>query len=324
MSFRLRFDGIDDLVTLPSACSVNWGTGAYTIEIGMVATRFPATGNEYFLGSAGATATGIALRQASGDGALAVVVGGTHRFSSSAGLVILNEYHVYRLEHDASASGGQWRWYRDGVLFGSTGNFTTTTVATIGVFGRGSSGSICVPFDLGHVELTGFTNSQKWDADLSGGTGLILPTVSGTNQGTLVNFPTLDEEWIFVGGGGGAVELSASLSSANTLSASLRVRHLLSASLSSGSTLSASLTVASGGRIFAIDVTGIPDGNYPVAIFNHTTGDFITRQTLAFAGGQAQYATTLTLGTDFSGYVISAGGSPANGAVIYGQVSNAP
>lgn len=197
MSYRLRFDGVNDIVTLPSSCSVNWGTDTYTIEFGIVATRFPATGLEYFIGNNGPTATGIALRQASGNGALAVVAGGNFRFASAPGLVILNEYHVYRLEHDA---GGAVRWYRNGVLFGGPYSpFTTSVTATFGAFGRGSTSGVFVPFDLGYVAVTGFTNSQKWDAALSNGIGSILPTESGANQGTLVGFHTDDSEWIPVG-----------------------------------------------------------------------------------------------------------------------------
>lgn len=51
--------------------------------------------------------------------------------------------------------------------------------------------------DLEYLEVTGVTNAQKWNADLSGGTGSTLPTTSGTNQATLINFPTDNSQWIF-------------------------------------------------------------------------------------------------------------------------------
>ena len=48
--------------------------------------------------------------------------------------------------------------------------------------------------------MSGFSNAEKWDSNLSGGTGSILPTVSGSNQGTLVNFPTDGTQWETTGG----------------------------------------------------------------------------------------------------------------------------
>lgn len=193
MGYRLRFDGTNDFVQIATACSVNWGTATYTIEFGAIVTRFPASGNEGILGSDAGTTTGITLRQLSGDGALAVVTGGTFRYASAAGLVILNEYHVYRLEHDTGT--GAFRWYRDGVQFGSSGTFTTSTTQTVRCFGRANTGGGFAQMDLEYIELTGFTNANEWDANLSLGTGTTLPTADTVNQGTLNNFG--GSPWIF-------------------------------------------------------------------------------------------------------------------------------
>jgi len=192
MGYRLRFDGTKSFVLLSSTCSTNWGTSTYTIEFGAIVTRFPASGNEGILGSNVGTTTGITLRQASGDGALAVLTSGTFRYASAAGLVILNEYHVYRLEHD---SGGAFRWYRDGVQFGASGTFTTSGTVVVQAFGRANTGGGFAQMDLEYIELTGFTNANEWDANLSLGTGTTLPTADTVNQGTLNNFG--GSPWIF-------------------------------------------------------------------------------------------------------------------------------
>jgi hypothetical protein len=236
MAYRLRFTG-SEYVSLPSACSVNWGLGAYSVEFGAEITEFPTSGNYGIIGSDGSTTTGITLRQASGDGALAVITSGTFRFASVAGLVILNEYHVYRLEHDA---GGAFRWYRDGVQIGSSGTFTTSSVQTVRAFGRGNSGGTpgYSKMDLGYVELVGFTNAQEWDADLSGGAGSILPTVSGDNQGTLNGF-SVPGCWISTGGAGAVLQAAAV--SATSAVAALTVGLLLSAAATSVSTSTANL-----------------------------------------------------------------------------------
>lgn len=120
-----------------------------------------------------------------------------------------------------------------------------------------------------------------------------------------------------------ANRMSASLASSSAVSATLTAKHKLSASLQSVSSISASLTLTSGSVVFPIDVAGIPDGTYPVALFNHETGDFVSRTNVTFVSGSAEVASALPVGTEFSGYVIETGVTPTVGAVVYGQVAYA-
>lgn len=188
----LRFDGSNDFVNLASACSVNWGAATWEVAFGATIRRYPVSGNEGILGADAGTTTGITLRQASGDGAAALLTSGTFRVASAAGYLELDVYHDYRIYRD---SGGTIHWERDGSDF-STSSFSTSTTQTVRCFGRANTGGGFALMDLSYLELVGFTNAQEWRADLTDGTGDTLPTVSGSNQGTLTNFPTNDSQWI--------------------------------------------------------------------------------------------------------------------------------
>ncbi len=194
MAYRLRFDGVNDYCQFGSSMSIDLGTAAYTFEAKLVLNATPS-----FLG-------GLLGRNGTSSGffitptlSLAGYVTNTLRYQTAANFFLVDgNVHTYRLEHDA---GGAWRAYRDGSLFGS-GTFSSSTVAAPLIWigqGNNSANSFC-SMDLEYLEVTGVTNAQKWNADLSGGTGSTLPTVSGSNQATLINFPTDNSQWISVGG----------------------------------------------------------------------------------------------------------------------------
>ena len=191
MGYRLRFDGVNDYCQFGSSMSIDLGTAAYTFEVKLILNATPS-----FLG-------GLLGRNGTSSGffitptlTLATYVTNTLRYQTAANFFLVDgNVHTYRLEHDA---GGAWRAYRDGSLFGS-GTFSSSTVAAPLIWigqGNNSSNTFC-SMDLEYLEVTGVTNAQKWNADLSGGTGSTLPTTSGTNQATLINFPTDNSQWIF-------------------------------------------------------------------------------------------------------------------------------
>lgn len=205
MAIALRFnpDGTSggDVVTFTSSINNNAGTTAWAAEFRIkLIAGYPATGNWYILGSNGTGITGLGLRQASGDGALALVIGGTFRVASAAGY-ILNDgnFHTYRVEHDA---GGAMRFYRDGTQFGSGTTFTASALFACNRFGAGNTtATVFTPFEMEYFTFTGSANGRTWRADLSGGTGVVLPTDEGSNQGTLNNFTAVDaDKWINYGG----------------------------------------------------------------------------------------------------------------------------
>ena len=191
----LRFDGTNDTVTLPAQYTMLWGNTNVVVEFCVALTTYPASGNKYFTGVlTGSSNEGLCLRQASGDGALALVIGGVNQtdFTSGAGY-ILNDgaLHTYRIERDA---GVEIRFYRDGTLF-QTKPWVTSSNFTLRIqrFGMGStvtSGALGHDLEYFKIVTGGSPSNEEWNANLSGGTGTTLPSVSGTNQGTLVSFDT--------------------------------------------------------------------------------------------------------------------------------------
>jgi hypothetical protein len=197
MAYLLRFDGINDQCTFPTPLSINLGVDAYSFECRLALSSLPASSLYGIVGRLG-TATGFAVTP---DGRLAMYGAGSLRYQTSAGLFLTDsDLHIYRLEHDA---GGAWRVYRDDLITPvESGTFTTSTIASnMNRIGTATGGSSWLAGDLAYADLQIPVGSQKWDADLSGGTGAILPTVSGTNQGSLVNF-TVPDCWIFYDDGG--------------------------------------------------------------------------------------------------------------------------
>ena len=190
MGYRLRFDGVNDYCQFGSSMSVDLGLSAYTFEAKLILNATPS-----FLGGLlgrNGTAAGFFITPSL---SIATYASGTLRYQSASNFFLVDgNVHTYRLEHD---SGGAWRAYRDGSLFGS-GTFSSSVVAAPLIWiGQGNNGSntFC-SMDLEYLEVTGPTNAQKWDANLSSGTGTTLPTTSGTNQATLINFPTDNSQWI--------------------------------------------------------------------------------------------------------------------------------
>lgn len=189
MGYRLRFDGVNDYCQFGSSMSIDLGLAAYTFEAKLILNSTPSSLGG-LLGRNG-TSAGFFITS---TGTLAAYTSGTLRYQTAANFFLQDGLvHTYRLEHDAS---GAWRAYRDGSLFGS-GTFSSTTVAAPLVWigqGNNSSNTFC-SMDLEYLEVTGITNAQKWDANLSAGTGSTLPTTSGSNQATLLNFPTDNSQW---------------------------------------------------------------------------------------------------------------------------------
>lgn len=77
-------------------------------------------------------------------------------------------------------------------------NANPFVIGKIGSFHNGSSNLT--------MDLYGFkAGSETYSPSLSNGTGNTLPTVSGSNQGVLTNFPTDNSQWVFYDDGGGSV-----------------------------------------------------------------------------------------------------------------------
>ena len=96
-----------------------------------------------------------------------------------------------------------------------------TSPFVIGKIGSFHNGSSNLTMDLYNFKAGSL---EEYNPNLSNGTGSTLPTVSGSNQGTLVNFPTDDSQWVFYDdGGGGVLDVSPSSISSEELFGSATV-----------------------------------------------------------------------------------------------------
>lgn len=231
----LKFDGVNDEVTFTSPTAIDIGTSTdWSIEfrIKIPVGGLSASLTQYVLGSSGSSFNGIYHRPASGTGALALITGGTFRIASAAGMLLADDqFHVYKI-YKTTATGANVYFERDGVQFGSPVFYSTPNQLSVGRFGRGSStGSGWFAFELDYCTyvLPSQSVNIRWEADLANGTGTVLPTVSGTNQGTLTNF-TVPNCWIFYSAGSSFNE-SILKSSLNFVSEALNIssgqNHLL-------------------------------------------------------------------------------------------------
>lgn len=193
MTYRLRSDGVDDVVQIASAITIaSLGTQAWTFrykgEIQTVTgtTALAGTSSSSTVAGPAVSTTGQMIIRSSANVTIA---------TSPAGFIIFGENHKYECDH---AAGGAISWKRDDVEIG-TGSYTATGTSwtNINQFFRASSAATArLPSDTDYIEFVGTVNANKWDAGLSDGTGTILPTSNGLNQGTLVNF-TVPDCWVF-------------------------------------------------------------------------------------------------------------------------------
>lgn len=233
----LRSDGVNDVVSLPAGSTSNAGTSTYTWWIKGTLRAAP-TGLAGILGTSSAsTSNGFATNATL---QLRVYTTGTNRYGTGNDFFEVGVYHHYRLEHD---SGGAWRAYRDDMVTPvESGTYGTSTVfvSLNQMFRSSSSSSMWTSWDMEEMGITSGSFSETYQADLSGGTGSTLPTVSGSNNGTLVNFPTNDSQWIGFGGAGAALESNLLNSSVVTSAISTSIQ--LACTIQTVSTISSSLS----------------------------------------------------------------------------------
>ncbi len=205
MAYYLQFDGVDDYVSIPAT---NYVPGD-VIEITVFGFTGAAGGNRYLLDS---EQNNNFVRP--------------FLFVRSDGTIQFNTLTFSSVTIDGSPATS-----RSTVL--PTDGLGHTIIANVSdniELGRlGSRLNFIDTWNAGVKSLKitrGASTLNNYDPSASNGTGQILTDTVGGNDGTLVNFPTDDSQWIFYDDGGGAVEqpvvsVSAEeLHQANTLSIS--------------------------------------------------------------------------------------------------------
>lgn len=316
MAYGLLFDGVDDYCSLPSAVNVNIGLDAWVFEVEAGFTSTNASGGCVLGGALSTANDGFQLLT---TGRLNVLSGSTNRITCNSGYVMFDGVvRKYRIEHDSS---GAFRFYRDGSLTQSgtyTGNFTFN--GGLGVIGRYRvSTAWSVGMNFRKLTLTGFSSSAEWDANLSGGAGSTLPTVSGTNQGTLVNF-TVPDCWIFYSSGAYDITAQGGTYSYAGASAGLNAARTIEANGGTYSYTGASASISINRQVDAIGATY----SYSGASANVSYNRFIAAlgDTFSYSGASA----SLTYETATAFNLTALGGSfaysGANAELTYVQINS--
>lgn len=187
----LRFDGVNDTVTIPSlTLATNCVQEIKFVHRSALNDRFLFAGftsgnaNRWYVGT---FSNRVALR-----------LGGTYLYSGAGNPLLVDgvEYTITLIK-----IGSAWQLLLDGVsLVAPTVTFTPQPLTRIG---SDNTPTFFAKMDFSYfsyVDSNDAANNRYYDPNLSGGTGSILPTTDGTNQGSLVNFPTDDSQWIGFGG----------------------------------------------------------------------------------------------------------------------------
>lgn len=197
MTIYLVSDGVNDTPQITDAITIaSLGTQAWTFRYkGIInavtgTTALAGTSSSSTVAGPAVSTTGQLIIRSSANVAVA---------TSPTGFIIFGEDHKYECDH---LSTGEISWKRDDIEIG-TGSYTGSQQWTnLNQFFRATSASTA---RLGgkheYIEFVGTVNANKWDSNLSGGTGNVWPTTNGLNQAALVNFPTDGTQWEDTGSG---------------------------------------------------------------------------------------------------------------------------
>lgn len=191
MAYLLRFDGSDDNVDLTSPISAT-GDGVLA-EIDFV---YQGASNDVICGG---TSFSDYWRIDKDNQFRISIAGSATNLTINTPLVV-GERYTLRLVRTGSSVVVE---DESGVALTPAANFNSNpfVIDKIGSFHNGSSNLV--------MDLYGFkanNGANNYSPSASNGTGQILPDTVVGNDGTLVNFPTDNSQWIFYDDGGGAVE----------------------------------------------------------------------------------------------------------------------
>ena len=205
MAYYLQFDGVDDRVTFNSPLDILTRT-SYRLEFSIASPAGMANFQTIMvLGNIANDQGSVLLNSGGGSGGIVDVRYTTG--ASRARWIISNQFTVLfdGNPHDLilQRDGNNHELFIDGVSYGTaTSSFVGSSTTTSGISRSGRSA-----FDFynirgfnapsGGIELYNY-NKQT----LSGSNDTTLPDTVGGNDGTLVNFPTDNSQWVFFSGGG--------------------------------------------------------------------------------------------------------------------------
>lgn len=211
MAFLLRFDGSNDYVTLDVLVGGAFADRLDTNQEWVLEWKFKRSGSDgyvhrFFDNSSGTEE--ILYRASDGlfrvsllSGQLADWTGVSTNLTDPATfrIVKVGGLNQYELLVDDGTGGGF-------ISYGTRSAGSGVQIFRLDIIGRsGTTGYI--NGDLYYVSYTTTNSGVNFNADpsASNGTGQVLPDTVGGNDGTLVNFPNDDSQWVFYddGQGGG-------------------------------------------------------------------------------------------------------------------------
>jgi hypothetical protein len=194
MAYALQFDGVDDHVTLSSMVGGAFADRVNVNQDWSLTFRFARAGTSSYvhrlLSSTNGSTDELLMRAS--DGLFRVTgLSGSHSWS---GVPMPTTETEYRLERVVGTK--QLELFVDSVSQGTTtGVVTIFNFDVVGV--KGASGYVNGTLYYLSYDSVNSGASLYLDPSATGGTGSILEDTEGTNNGTLVNFPTDDSQWVF-------------------------------------------------------------------------------------------------------------------------------
>ena len=234
MAYSLQFDGSDEHVDLPDITAAQMsGDFSFEFEIRYVAhngytffvSAWPGDSFRWYIGT-----QDNEFRIFHGD------------FSYNGDELVDDTVYTIKLDVVGTAT----TLSLDGVE-----KFTTNTPGGFELvrrFGASLDSAYNTPSELRWMSFVNGTDDRYYDPNATGGTGLVLEDTTGGEDGTLVNFPSDDSQWVSYSDGGVVMTISESATAADIESAQANLLSTISESASASDTatgkLSASLSVS--------------------------------------------------------------------------------
>lgn len=231
MAYYLQFDGVNDLVLIPV---IDLAVGE-SVDFFITGYDGPSTSNTYIADGAGG---------AGGRGYVYIASNGVFDYNSAIMSATVDGTPISPGNSFPNTGGG------DQVI-----SITASAAVTFSKIGCRVTNNETWAWGIKSVifKNSGGTAIRDYDPSATGGTGLVLEDTVGSNDGTLVNFPGDNSQWVFYSAGGTITVTGAtSTYSYNAISASVDLTGSIEVT---GATASYSYNAVSA----TIDLTGAID-----------------------------------------------------------------
>jgi hypothetical protein len=196
MAYYLKFDGVDDKVTMStvSRTDTSWEIEFKTLEVGKVNNGtvkvLNSSGNNDYVAYLGNALKTVLYYRLDGT---------SYDFEFTGFDIFDDAPHVYKFIYDGTTLSAD---------IDGTAADATQTVGGLTFKDFNQFGGVTPDINIGLYYFKYWDDDARttqvyfWNPTTSGGTGSTLTDDTSTNNGTLVNFPGDDTEWVFYSDGG--------------------------------------------------------------------------------------------------------------------------